>query len=162
MRTIVVERIIVAERPEVWAVLADFGDIAAWNDGVRQSHLTGDIAQGVGARRHCDLAPIGGLEETVTEWLPNERMVVRIDETTKLPIKNGNVIFSLLHGGVGQTKVIVRYEFETKLGPIGRAAAPFIEGQLESGFEDFLTQLESAAIARRHQATTTNTEDASA
>ena len=162
MRTIVVERTIVAERHEVWAVLADFGDIAAWNDGVKRSHLTGGIAQGVGARRHCDLAPIGGLEETVTEWLPNERMVVRIDEASKLPIKTGNVTFSLLHGGVGQTKVVVRYEFETKLGPVGRAMGPFLEGQLENGFRDFLTQLESAALARRHQAGSTSTEEARA
>lgn len=147
MRQIRVSAMIEAERESVWAVLADFGNISDWNDGVKTSYLTGAAATGVGAKRHCDLKPAGGLEETITEWLPNERMVVSVDSAKMLPIESGEVTFSLLHGGTGRTKVEIRYAYHPKFGAIGKLIGKPLDRQLESGFEGFLADLSSAAVA---------------
>ena len=98
MRTIDVSRNIPAPRSAVWAVLADFPNIADWNSGVKTSFSTSDSAEGVGAKRHCDLAPLGGLEETIGEWVPDEKLVVNIDSATKLPMKHAVATFTLDDG----------------------------------------------------------------
>ncbi len=79
MRSIKVSRRIPSAPAKIWAVLADFPNIATWNTGVAKSFATSDSTGGVGAQRHCDLAPFGELEETVKEWDETRRMVIRID-----------------------------------------------------------------------------------
>ena len=75
MHNVTVTRDMAAPQADVWAVLADFPNIADWNTGVKVSHSTsGDQTEGVGATRHCDLAPTGSLEETVQAWEPPNRM----------------------------------------------------------------------------------------
>ena len=86
MRSIKVSRRIASTPEKVWAVLADFPNIATWNSGVTRSFATSDRTGGVGAQRHCDLVPFGELEETVREWDETRRMVVNIDSAKKLPI----------------------------------------------------------------------------
>ena len=95
MRTINVSRRIPSAPEKVWAVLADFPNIATWNTGVAKSFATSDSTAGVGAQRHCDLAPFGELEETVKEWDDTRRMVISIDSAKKLPIAHGDVTLVL-------------------------------------------------------------------
>ncbi len=95
MRSIKVSRRIPSAPAKVWAVLADFPNIATWNTGVAKSFATSDSTGGVGAQRHCDLAPFGELEETVKEWDDTHRMVISIDSAKKLPIAHGEVTFVL-------------------------------------------------------------------
>lgn len=89
MRAVRVNREIGAPATAVWDVLADFPNIADWNGGVKKSYATGEQTEGIGATRHCDLAPVGTLEETVREWQPGKKMVISIDSATKLPISHG-------------------------------------------------------------------------
>ena len=77
------------------AVLADFPNIAAWSSGVKMSFSTSESTSGVGAQRHCDLAPFGALEETVKEWEEERRLVVNIDSVKKLPMSRGVATFLL-------------------------------------------------------------------
>jgi len=128
-----------APRSAVWSVLADFPNIATWNGGVKASHATSEATGGVGAQRHCDLAPVGTLEETITEWVDGERMVVNIDSATKLPIERGAATFT-----IGDDATSIDYEFEPK-GFIGRVTAPLLVRQLKKGFGGFLTDLDTAA-----------------
>ena len=146
MREISVTRNIAAPRARVWAVLADFPNIADWNGGVKKSFATSEATAGVGATRHCDLSPAGALEETITDWQPEERMVVRIDSASRLPIKTGLVTFILDDGG-SHTDTTLHYAFETKWGPVGRLMGPLMDSQLTRGFTGFLADLESAAAA---------------
>ena len=148
------QRTISATRDAVWAVLADFGNISRWNDGVKNSWLTGPVSTGVGATRHCDLKPLGQLEETVREWVENERMVVQIDSVKVLPIESGQVTFSLIHGGEGATKVTVDYDYTTKWGAVGRLLDSRIAKQLSTGFEGFLDDLAAAAETAAADTTT--------
>jgi hypothetical protein len=41
-------------------IQVDFPNISDWSSGVKASHDTGDGIVGLGAQRHCDLAPVGG------------------------------------------------------------------------------------------------------
>jgi uncharacterized protein YndB with AHSA1/START domain len=147
MREINVSREIEAPQSAVWAVLADFPNIADWNSGVKVSHSTSDSSEGVGATRHCDLAPVGALEETITEWSPEEKMVVRIDSAAKLPIRSGLVTFTL-DGTEATTTTDLAYSYEARFGPLGSVMGPLIDRQLRKGFEGFLADLEAAARGR--------------
>jgi len=130
----------------VWAVLADFPNIAAWNSGVKKSFATSESTSGVGATRHCDLAPLGELEETILEWQPDERLVISIDAAAKLPIRSGQVTFTLDESGDATTTTL-DYAYEPKGGPLGRLIGPMVDRQLRSGFTGFLADLDAAASA---------------
>ncbi len=69
MRNVKLERTLAAPQSSVWAVLADYPNIADWNDGVKNSYAIGDATEGVGAQRQTELAPDGKMRmrETVTE-----------------------------------------------------------------------------------------------
>ena len=144
MRNIRVERELNASRTAVWGVLADFANIADWNSGVKKSFATGDLTEGVGATRHCDLSPIGSLEETVRGWQPGNELVVSIDSASKLPIRRGQATFGMADAEAG-SRVSVSYDYETKYGLLGRLLGGRLDKQLVSGFNGFLTDLEAAA-----------------
>jgi len=147
MRNVELERRLDAPRSSVWAVLADFPNIADWNDGIKKSYATSEALEGVGAKRHCDLAPLGELEETIVEWSPDDKMVISVDKAAKIPIKSGLVSFTLAESD-GATEVTLSYDYEPKGGPLAAFVGPFLDKQLTKGFTGFLSQLEPAAQSR--------------
>ena len=60
MRNIMIERTIAAPRASVWAVLADYPNIAAWNDGVQRSHTIGEAVEGRRSAAVLRAEPLGG------------------------------------------------------------------------------------------------------
>ena len=101
MRNVKLERTLAAPRSSVWAVLADYHNIADWNDGVKKSYAIGDAIEGVGAQRQTELVPTGAMRmrETVAEWVPEERMVIAIDKVEKMPVKQARMTFTLSDDG---------------------------------------------------------------
>jgi len=146
-RSMSVTRRIDAAPAEVWAVLADFPGIATWNGGVKASRATGDATSGVGATRHCDLAPFGELEETIRQWEPLQRMVVSIDEARKIPIDSAVATFTLQERD-GGTDVTIDYSYGLRYGFVGSMMGPMMDRQFTKGFSGFLADLESAARER--------------
>jgi uncharacterized protein YndB with AHSA1/START domain len=144
MRTINVSREIAAPRAAVWAVLADYPNIADWNSGVTKSFSTGEASDGVGATRHCDHSPMGRIEETIAEWQPEERLVINIDSASKLPMKSGAAAFTLADDG-DSTTTTIDYNYEPKFGPIGSLMGPILDKQFTKGMTGFLVDLDSAA-----------------
>lgn len=145
MRSITVSRRIPSAPADVWAVLADFPNIATWNSGVAKSFATSESTSGVGAQRHCDLAPFGQLEETVKEWDDARRMVISIDSAKKLPIAHGEVTFDLRPEG-DVTEVSIDYSYKPKFGFFGEIMGSLtLDGQLSKGFNGFLKDLDSAS-----------------
>ncbi len=145
MRSIKVSRRIPSAPAKVWAVLADFPNIATWNTGVAKSFATSDSTGGVGAQRHCDLAPFGELEETVKEWDETRRMVISIDSAKKLPIAHGEVTF-VLSPANDATEVTVDYAYKAKFGLLGEIIGRVaLDGQLRKGFQGFLKDLDAAS-----------------
>ena len=145
MRTITVSRRIPSAPAKVWAVLADFPNIATWNTGVAKSFATSDSTGGVGAQRHCDLVPFGELEETVKEWDDPRRMVISIDSAKKLPIAHGEVTF-LLRAADDATEISVTYAYQPKFGLLGQIMGSLVlDRQLTKGFKGFLKDLDAAS-----------------
>jgi carbon monoxide dehydrogenase subunit G len=145
MRTIEVERDIEAPQSDVWAVLADFPNIASWNTGVKSSFSTSDTTAGVGAKRHCDLAPAGALEETIQVWEPEAVLEISIDSARGLPIRYGLAKFVLEPGEIG-TRVTVAYSYQPRFGFLGQLMGSLVmDGQLTKGFAGFLKDLDRAA-----------------
>lgn len=147
MSTIDVTRSMTASREAVWEVLADFVNIADWNGGVTKSFSTSDAIDGVGAQRHCDLKPFGGLEETIQGWEPMREMVISIDSAAKLPIKTGLVTFTI-EGDDAAPTVNLHYDYSPKFGPVGSLMSPLLDRQLSKGFAGFLDDLDAEALKR--------------
>ncbi len=145
MRSIKVSRRIPSAPAKVWAVLADFPNIATWNTGVAKSFATSDSTGGVGAQRHCDLAPFGELEETVKVWDDTRRMVISIDSAKKLPIARGEATFVLSPADDG-TEISVNYAYEPKFGFLGQIMGSLaLDRQFTKGFNGVLKDLDVAS-----------------
>ena len=149
MRNVKVARTLAAPRSSEWAVLADYPNIAHWNDGVKNSYAIGDATEGVGAQRQTELAPNGTMRmrETVAEWVPEERMVIAIDKIEKMPVKQARMTFTLSGGGE-TTLFTMSYDYEPKGGPLAFIYGPLLDRQMNKGFNGFIDYLEPAAQAR--------------
>ena len=146
MRSITVKRRISAAPAAVWAVLADFPNIGAWNSSVTKSFATSESTSGVGAQRHYDLAPFGALEETVKEWEEERRLVVNIDSAKKLPMSRGVATFLLNAAGDGATEVAIEFAYQPKFGVIGQLLGSIaLDGQFTKGIPAFLKDLDTAS-----------------
>jgi uncharacterized protein YndB with AHSA1/START domain len=145
MRNVRVERTLAVDRSSVWAVLADYPNIADWNHGLKKSYAIGDATEGVGAQRQTELVPAGAMRETVVEWVPEEKMVVAIDKIEKMPVKQARMTFTL--SGDETTVVGMTYEYEPKGGPLAFILGPILDRQMNKGFNGFMDYLEPAAQA---------------
>ena len=149
MRNVTIERTVAAPRSSVWAVLADYPNIDDWNDGVSKSYAIGDATDGVGAQRQCELAPDGKMKmrETVAEWVPEEQMVIDIDQIEKMPVKSATMTFTLADGG-DSTPFSMTYAYDPKGGFLAAIFGPLMDRQMKKGFNGFVDSLEPAAQNR--------------
>ena len=108
---------IAAAPDRVWAALSQIGTIADWNPGVRESHVIGEQAEGLGAARYCDLGGKNYLHETVVEYQEGETLTMRVDKTN-LPFKTIDIRFTLRTDGDG-TEVTVSPVYTLKYGLLG-------------------------------------------
>lgn len=148
MRNVKAERSLAAQRSSVWAVLADYPNIGDWNDGIKNSYAIGDATEGVGAQRQTEIVPNGKMRmrETVSEWVPEERMVLVVDNIEKQPIKAATMTLTLSDGG-DTTHCTMTYDYEPKGGPLAFVLGPIMDGQMKKAFQGFMENLESAAQA---------------
>jgi Polyketide cyclase / dehydrase and lipid transport len=147
-RVVRVERSIPAASSDVWAVLADLPNHASWRNDVKVSRMLGEATSGVGARRHLDLAPIGGLDETVLDWDEGHKMVVAVDKATVVPVKSGEATLVVDRVGDDESKVTWEFRYIPKGGPFGRVIGAVADRQLTKVFRGVLADLEHAARKR--------------
>ena len=107
-----------ANRQAVWALLAQFDDVHTWAPGVLKSHGIGQSKLGVGHGRHCELKGFGGIDETITQWLPNEKLVYSVSDVG--PLKNGSSRWELRQLNEQQTELAISLSFELRFGVLGR------------------------------------------
>ncbi len=104
---------------QVWDVVRDFGNINAFNPNLTNSYSTSENNEGLGATRHCDLLPMGSIEERVIDWQDGVGYTIEIfDGEKQPPYKNAQGTFHL-RGDGNQTIVTFSLQYEMKLGPIG-------------------------------------------
>jgi len=144
-----VARTLAAPRSSVWAVLADYPNIADWNDGVMNSYAIGDATEGIGAQRQTELVPKGAMRmrETVAEWVPEETMVIAIDKIEKMLAKQATQTFTLADGG-DTTQFAMSFDYEPKGGALAFIYGPMLDRQMKKGFNGFMDNLEQTAQAR--------------
>jgi uncharacterized protein YndB with AHSA1/START domain len=131
---------------KVWEVLDNFGDIAEWSPGVKRSALTSEGPVSEGATRHCDFAPLGGVNERIDTYIPNERMTISLFETFKLPISGAVADFKIAATDDG-TELTIHYDYT--LNRMGRVAKGTTDKQMRKGMNGLAEALqkESERIA---------------
>ncbi len=87
------------------------------------------------------------MRETVSEWVPEEKMVIAIDKVEKMPVKQATMTFTLSDGGE-TTPFTMNYDYELKGGPLAVIYAPVLARLFNKGFNGFIDNLEPAAQAR--------------
>lgn len=125
-----ITRQIKAPVDKVWEVLDDFGSISEWSAGVKRSALTSDGPVSQGSTRHCDFAPLGGVNERIDTYVPNERMTVDLYETFKLPISKAVADFNIAAHDDG-TELTLHYSYT--LNRMGRIAKGQTDKQMRKG-----------------------------
>lgn len=125
--------VMIAVSPDaVWEALADFGAIERWSPVVVESHLTGDVAEGVGCARHCELFPRGSVDEVVTIWEPGEHLGISVESQGGGPFSSQHSDFSIAAAADGCT-VTMTMEFELAAGAEDRLAS--ITGALQQAVD---------------------------
>lgn len=130
----------------VWAVFADFPNLADHWGGLKGSRLVGDQRQGVGARREVDLTPVGSMIETVTVWEEGRTLATTNQPSRLVPIKEAEARLTIEPAGDG-TAMTFDYRYVPRGGPIGPLIGPVIDRMLRTNFESMLAAVEEAASA---------------
>ncbi len=108
-----------AAADEVWAALADFGNVATWNPNVKKSFLTSNQTQGEGISRECQLLPMGTVQEQVTSWVEGESMTIEISEFKNVPAMRAGGAEIHIRARGDQTDVHLELSYEVGLGAVG-------------------------------------------
>jgi len=128
----------------VWALFADFPNLASHWGGVRSTTGLGDPASGLGARRRVELRPIGSMEETVTVWEEGRRIDTRNEPSSLVPFKHAESSL-VLQPQDGGTSATFDYRYVPRGGPLGRVTGLLIDKMLTATFTDMLAVADEAA-----------------
>jgi hypothetical protein len=142
----VTRRMAVATEP-VWALFADFPNLASHWSGLRSTRALGERTSGVGARRHVALKPMGSMEETVTAWEEGRRIDTQNQPSASVPFKRARSSLTLEPDGEG-TLATFDYHYVPRGGSVGRVTGLLIDRMLTGTFTDMLATVEQAASTK--------------
>jgi carbon monoxide dehydrogenase subunit G len=145
-RHISVQRRLSAPTDSVWALFADFPNLASHWSGLRETKAIGDQTSGVGARRRVQLKPIGSMVETVTVWEKGRRIDTQNQPNAAVPFKRAETSLTLEPAGDG-TLATFDYRYEPRGGPLARLTGPLIDKMLTGTFTDMLASADEVASA---------------
>ena len=145
-RHFTVQRRMAASPGSVWAVFADFPNMAGHWSGLRATRAIGNQTSGVGARRHVELKPIGAMDETVTAWEAGRRIDTENHPSLAVPFNRARTILTI-DPDDGRTLATFDYRYVPRGGPIGRFTGPLIDRMLTASFTEMLAATEEAALA---------------
>lgn len=129
----------------VWALVADFPNLAEHWDGLKASRPIGDQQQGVGARRQVDLKPFGTMVETVSEWEEGRMLATTNQPSALVPFREAEARLTVEPAGDG-TAITFDYRYVPRGGPLGQLTGPVIDRMLRTNFESMLAAIEEAAM----------------
>ena len=136
-RHIRVQRRMTASSAAVWAVFADFPNLASHWSGLRATRAIGNQTSGLGARRQVELKPMGSMEETVTAWEAGRRIDTENRPSVSVPFSRAGSSLTLEPDGQG-TLATFDYRYVPRGGPLGRLTGPMIDKMLTASFTDML------------------------
>ncbi|MDP9999625.1 hypothetical protein J2W15_003137 [Pseudarthrobacter sulfonivorans] len=135
-----------APTASVWAVYADFPNLAKHWSGLRATRAIGSQTSGMGARRRVELKPMGSMAETVTVWEEGRRMDTQNQPSKSVPFKQARSSLTLTPDGDG-TLATFDYRYVPRGGPVGRLTGPLIDKMLTATFTDMLAATGKAVRA---------------
>jgi hypothetical protein len=144
-RRITVRHRMSAPTGSVWAVFADFPNLASHWSGLRATRAIGDQTSGVGARRHVELKPVGSMDETVTVWEEGRRLDTRNHPSASVPFRRAETTLTLEPDDDG-TSATFDYRYVPRGGPLGRLTGPLIDKMLTATFTNMLAATDEAAL----------------
>ncbi len=131
-----------APAQKVWEVLADFGNIAAFNPGLIRSYLTGESAGGVGATRHCDLAvPGASIEERIIDWVDGESYTVDIYQGTRNPFASATATLGVSSIDAESSRAMMTIRWKAKGGILSGLLDRGLRGQNRKAIKGVLAGL---------------------
>ncbi len=143
-----------APKSVVWAVLADFENIADYTSTVKTSVSTSDEPTGLGAGRACDLAPLGSIKEEIIEYVPEEKMVIAAFDAKGIPIKGSTSSFELEAIDDQTAKLTFSAIVEAKGGLFSGLVSKRLESRLPKGTQRLLDDLAASAEAKESELAT--------
>lgn len=125
----------------VWEAIA--GDLTAvqhYNQMVSSARLLGNLREGVGATRRCELKPRGFVEERVWEWTPRKAIGLEV-AASEWPIVFMKWRTELTDEGK-TTLVSQEMSYKLKFGPLGALMdALMMRRKLGTGVRDVFSSL---------------------
>lgn len=136
-----------APKQRSWQLLADYGGVDKYIEGVLNSHLTTDLKQGIGCTRHCDLPKMMTMDqyivEEVIDWVDGESLTYVVTDTNS-PITDGKVKWWVT--GDETNSIINADVFYKPRGIMGMIMSPMLRKifpeQLNLGLSDMKKYLE--------------------
>jgi hypothetical protein len=143
-RHITVQRHIAASSDAVWALFADFPNLADHWGGLKATRAVGDQTSGVGARRRVELRPIGSMDETIIAWEEGRSLATKNQPSATVPFKQAEATVTLERDDDG---VLARFDYRyvPRGGPLGRVTGPLIDRMLMANFNGMLAAIDEAA-----------------
>lgn len=135
------ERRMSAPVSAVWALFADFPNLADHWGGLRSTSGIGEPTSGLGARRQVGLKPMGSMEETVTAWEEGRRIDTRNVPSAAVPFSEARSSLVLEASGDG-TLARFDYWYVPRGGALGRLTGPLIDRMLTATFADMLAAVD--------------------
>ena len=125
---------------EVWNILDDFGSIADWHPGLRQSALLENSPHtGSGARRRCDFADGKHyILEEIVGYEDGRMMQVQI-YGGNIPVKTSKITFRVQPLSPDQTRISAEVAFKLKGGLLGEMFKPLAKIQLGKDISKLLS-----------------------
>ena len=145
-RHITVQRRMAAPVDSVWALFADFPNLADHWRGLRATRAIGEQTSGEGARRLVKLKPIGSMEETVITWEDGRTIATKNRPPASVPFSQAEATLHIEPDGHG-TAATFEYQYLPRGGPLGRVTGPLIDRMLRANFTSMLAAVEEAARA---------------
>ena len=108
-----------ASKEKVWQVLSLIGEIEKFHPLVKKSCAITNAKSGLGAKRHCELLPMGQMEEEVVEWNEGKSFVLEVIGGKMLPpycFMKGKI--DLVESNE-KTKVTFSFSYQLKYGMLG-------------------------------------------
>jgi carbon monoxide dehydrogenase subunit G len=145
-RHITVQRHMSAPSDAVWALFADFPNLADHWSGLKATRAIGDRTRGLGARRHVKLRPVGSMDETIITWEDGRKIVTQNQPSATVPFKQAEATVTLEPDDDGAL-ITFDYRYVPRGGPLGRLTGPLIDRMLTANFNGMLAAIEEAALA---------------
>lgn len=109
-----------ASKEKVWQALRLIGEIEKFHPLVKKSSAITNIKSGIGAKRHCELFPMGQMVEEVVKWDEGSSFILQVIGGKMLPpyrFMKGKVDLIELEE---KTKVTFLFSYQLKYGILGR------------------------------------------